>query len=209
MKTYIAPFAIAAAGALALLVAGSARDHAAGHTETGKVQPMSGTATATIGGGCFWCVEAVFERIDGVTGVVSGYAGGTVPNPTYRAVCTGTTGHAEVVQVHYDPAVVSYEKLLETFWECHDPTTPDRQGADVGTQYRSVIYAHDDVQLRAAARSKAEAQKRFVDPIVTEIAPLTAFYPAEEYHQDYFAKNPDAAYCRFVIAPKLKKLKME
>ena len=161
---------------------------------------------ATLGGGCFWCLEAVYERVDGVVSVVSGYAGGTTVNPTYEQVCTGTTGHAEVVQITFDPKKISYEEILKIFWNAHDPTTLDRQGADIGTQYRSVIFTQSDEQRKAAELSKREAQKDFDDPIVTEITPLVAFYPAEEYHQDYFAKHPDAAYCTFVIAPKLKKL---
>ena len=161
---------------------------------------------ATFGAGCFWCVEAVFERLDGVQSVVAGYAGGTKANPTYEEVCTGTTGHAEVAQITFDPAKVSYEKLLDLFWKAHDPTTLNRQGADVGTQYRSVIFYHDERQRLAAEKSKAEAAKHFSEPIVTEIKPLDKFYEAENYHQDYFRNHPDAPYCRFVIKPKLEKL---
>lgn len=161
---------------------------------------------ATLGGGCFWCLEAVYERIDGVKSVVSGYAGGTAANPTYEQVCTGKTGHAEVVQVEYDPKIVSYERLLHLFWECHDPTTMNRQGNDVGAQYRSVIFYHDEKQKEAAEKSKKAAAGMFTDPIVTEIVPLKAFYKAEKYHQDYFQNNPNAPYCTFVIKPKLKKM---
>lgn len=161
---------------------------------------------ATFGGGCFWCVEAVFERLDGVKAAISGYAGGTTVNPTYEEVCTGTTGHAEVVQITFDPLKVSYDDLLRLFWNAHDPTTLNRQGADVGTQYRSVIFTHSEEQRLAAERSKRDAQKDFDDPIVTEIQPLVAFYKAEAYHQDYFDNNRNAPYCTFVIAPKLKKL---
>ena len=161
---------------------------------------------AVFGAGCFWCVEAVFQRIDGVTSVTAGYAGGTVPNPTYEAVCTGETGHAEVIQITYNPAIVGYERLLRIFWECHDPTTLNRQGADVGTQYRSAVFTSTEQQRQLAEISKREAQKNFQDPIVTEILPLDRFYPAEEYHQDYFTNNPGAPYCRFIITPKLKKL---
>ena len=161
---------------------------------------------ATFGGGCFWCTEAAFERLDGVKEVVSGYAGGTVPNPTYEAVCSGKTGHAEVIQVTYDPDRVSYEQLLELFWQVHDPTTLNRQGADTGTQYRSIILYHNDSQRDQAERSKAEAQKNFSGPIVTEIVPLKTFYKAEGYHQDYFENNPNAPYCIFVIKPKLNSL---
>jgi len=166
-------------------------------------------ARATFGGGCFWCTEAVFETEPGVKSVVSGYAGGHVKDPTYRAVCEGTTGHAEVIQIEFDPSVVTYERLLELFWDAHDPTTLNRQGADEGTQYRSIILVHDEAQKLAAEKSKAAAQPRFRNPIVTEIAPLADFYPAEGYHQDYFRNNRGAPYCRAVIAPKLKKLGRE
>jgi peptide-methionine (S)-S-oxide reductase len=174
--------------------------------ERGKAVRME---QATFGAGCFWCVEAVFERLDGVTSVVAGYAGGTTANPTYEEVCTGTTGHAEVAQITFDPSKTSYEKLLEAFWKSHDPTTLNRQGADVGTQYRSVIFTHNEQQKRTAETSRAAAQKEFDDPIVTEIQPLKVFYPAENYHQDYYKNNQNAPYCVFVIKPKLKKLKLE
>lgn len=173
-----------------------------------KGTKMSTLEKATFGAGCFWCVEAVFERLAGVESVVAGYAGGTKPNPTYEEVCTGETGHAEVVQITFDPSKVSYEKLLEVFWEAHDPTTLNRQGEDVGTQYRSVIFYHDEKQKAAAEKSKKEAQKKFNDPIVTEIQPLAQFYRAENYHQDYFRNNPNAPYCVYVIKPKLKKLNL-
>jgi len=162
---------------------------------------------ATFGAGCFWCVEAVFERLDGVKSVVSGYAGGHVVNPTYEQVCTGNTGHAEVARITFDPSVISYERLLEVFWISHDPTTLNRQGADIGTQYRSAIFYHDERQKAAALSSKAEAQERFNAPIVTEIVPLDSFYEAEDYHQDYFRNNRNAPYCRMVIQPKFDKLK--
>lgn len=161
---------------------------------------------ATFGAGCFWCVEAVFERLDGVQDVQSGYAGGQTVNPTYDDVCTGSTGHAEVIQITFDPGKIPYEKLLDLFWKAHDPTTLNRQGADVGTQYRSVIFTHSSHQKAAAEASKAAAAKSFRNPIVTEIRTLDTFYPAETYHQDYFRKNPDAPYCRIVIQPKLNKL---
>ena len=166
------------------------------------------TETATFGGGCFWCMEAVFERIDGVRSVTSGYAGGSVAHPTYQQVCAGGTGHAEVIQVEYDPAVITFEQLLGRFWSAHDPTTKDRQGADVGSQYRSVILYANEQQRIAAEKSKARviAAGDFSDPVVTEIVPLKAFYKAEGYHQDYFRNNPNAPYCVFVIKPKLKKL---
>lgn len=174
-----------------------------------KGTPMSSYELATFGAGCFWCVEAVFQRIPGVISVMPGYAGGNTPNPTYEEVCTGKTGHAEVAQITYDPTKVSYEKLLEVFWQAHDPTTLNRQGADVGTQYRSAIFFHSEQQRRAAEKSRAEAQKLFDDPIVTEIVPLKAFYKAENYHQDYYKNNPNAPYCVFVIKPKLKKLGLD
>jgi peptide-methionine (S)-S-oxide reductase len=169
-------------------------------------KPASKTELATFGGGCFWCTEAVLERVPGVLKAVSGYAGGKVDNPSYEEVCTGRTGHAEVIQIEFDPAVVSYEKILEVFFESHDPTTLNRQGADEGTQYRSVIFYHDQAQQVAAGRARLAAQAHHADPIVTEIAPLTRFYAAEKYHQDYFRNNPNAGYCSFVIKPKVKKL---
>lgn len=164
---------------------------------------------ATFGAGCFWCVEAVFERLDGVSSVVAGYAGGNRPNPTYEQVCTGATGHAEVAQITFDPKKISYEKLLDVFWKAHDPTTLNQQGADRGTQYRSVIFYHDEKQKPAAETSKRNAAKQFEDPIVTEIKPLDHFYEAENYHQDYFKNNSNAPYCRFVIKPKLDKLHLD
>jgi peptide-methionine (S)-S-oxide reductase len=174
-------------------------------TQSLQTNTPSRTATAVFGGGCFWCMEALFETIPGVLSVTSGYAGGHVPHPTYKQVCSGTTGHAEVIQVVYDPARIRYEDLLEAFWEAHDPTTLNRQGNDVGPQYRSIILYADESQRQAAERSKARAAKRFSRPIVTEIVPLDRFYPAEAYHQDYFRKNPTEAYCQLVIRPKLEK----
>ena len=167
---------------------------------------MAANEKATLAGGCFWCLEAVYKRISGVASVTSGYAGGEVTNPTYKQVCTGTTGHAEVVQIEFDPAVISYGQILDLFWEAHDPTTLNRQGADVGPQYRSAIFYHDEEQQQRAVESKERAQAQFKEPIVTEITALDTFYPAEDYHQDYFDLNPQAGYCRVVIAPKLKKL---
>ena len=164
------------------------------------------TAFANFGGGCFWCVEAVYQRIPGVKSVTSGYAGGQTENPTYEQVCTGTTGHAEITRVEYDPKIVSYDKLLYYFWDAHDPTTLNRQGADVGTQYRSIILYNNDAEKLAAEKSKADAQKNFRNPIVTEIVPLKKFYPAEKYHQNYYNDNPDAGYCRVVIKPKVEKI---
>lgn len=161
---------------------------------------------ATLGGGCFWCLEAAFELLDGVTNVVSGYAGGRTADPTYEEVCGGDSGHAEVVQITFDETKIGFEDLLELFWKCHDPTTPNRQGADVGSQYRSIILYHDDSQKAAATKSIASAAKRFQARIVTELLPLEIFHPAEDYHQDYFRKNPRAGYCQAVIRPKLEKL---
>jgi peptide-methionine (S)-S-oxide reductase len=166
---------------------------------------------ATLAGGCFWCLDAVFRGLKGVEQVVSGYAGGTVPNPSYEAVCTGSTGHAEVVQVTFDPAVLSYRDLVEVFFGIHDPTTLNRQGADVGTQYRSAIYFHTPEQERTAREVIAalERDQVFDAPIVTAVEPATEFYPAEEYHQDYFRRNPGQGYCRAVIAPKVAKFRKE
>lgn len=167
------------------------------------------TEVATLAGGCFWCLEAVFEQLNGVKKVMSGYSGGHVPNPSYEAVCTGTTGHAEVTQVTFDPDVISFRDLLGVFFTIHDPTTLDRQGGDVGTQYRSAIFYHDDEQRRVAAEfvGELEAEHVFDESIVTKIEPLEAFYPAEEYHREYYRRNPNQAYCRAVIAPKVAKLR--
>ncbi len=169
---------------------------------------MATMEKATLGGGCFWCLEALFVQIPGVKKVISGYAGGSTPNPSYEEVCGGRTGHAEVVQVSFDPEIVSYWEILDLFWRGHDPTTLNRQGHDVGTQYRSVIFYHDETQRLQAEESKAalEAAKLYNAPVVTEIVPLRAFYPAEDYHQDYYARNPDAPYCTYVIRPKLERL---
>jgi peptide-methionine (S)-S-oxide reductase len=165
--------------------------------------------TATLGAGCFWCVEAVLQQLDGVQDVTSGYMGGAVENPTYEAVCSGTTGHAEVVQVTFDPAVISYADLLQWFWKLHDPTTLNRQGADVGTQYRSVIFTHSAEQEKQAQASKLLAAKDFERPIVTEISSASTYYEAESDHQDYYALNRQQGYCRAVIRPKLEKLGLE
>jgi peptide-methionine (S)-S-oxide reductase len=171
----------------------------------------NGLQTAVIGGGCFWCIEAVFERIAGIESAVSGYAGGNVPDPTYQQVTTGTTGHAEVVELTYDPAVISYEEILELFWQAHDPTTLNRQGADVGSQYRSIILYGSEEQRQAAEKSIAgvNASGKYPDKAVTEVVPLTRFYKAEDYHQDYYVNNTGAGYCRLVITPKLKKLGLD
>lgn len=172
----------------------------------GPVMPTGGIEKATLGGGCFWCVEAVYQRIPGVVSVTSGYSGGAVKNPTYDQVCSGTTGHAEVVQIEFDPAKVSYAKILETFWKAHDPTTLNRQGNDAGTQYRSAIFYHSSEQQRAALESIRKVQPAFDDPIVTEVKPFEVFYKAEDYHQKYYENNANQAYCRFVIRPKLDKI---
>jgi peptide-methionine (S)-S-oxide reductase len=163
------------------------------------------TELATLGGGCFWCTEAVFQMLPGVKSVVSGYAGGHTKNPTYQDISRGDTGHAEVIQVAFNPEQISYETILENFWEAHDPTTLNRQGNDVGPQYRSIILYHSETQKLAAEKSKAAAQADFLSPIVTEIVPLETFYPGEEYHQNYYRNNPDQAYCRIVIRPKIEK----
>lgn len=164
---------------------------------------------ATFGGGCFWCVEAVYKELKGVKAVVSGYEGGARENPTYQQICSGATGHAEVVQITFDPAVIRFEDLLTVFWRTHDPTTLNRQGGDAGTQYRSVIFTHSDAQKEAAAQSLAEADASdlWPDPIVTEITPSMTFYPAEDYHQDYYELNPSQGYCRMVIDPKMRKFR--
>jgi peptide-methionine (S)-S-oxide reductase len=166
---------------------------------------------ATLGGGCFWCLEAVYEQLRGVQKVESGYAGGTTPNPTYRQVCSGTTGHAEVVQVTFDPAVISYGDILEIFFAMHDPTTRNRQGADIGTQYRSVIFYHTPEQKQAAEAliARLNADGLWDAPIVTEVVPLREFYKAEDYHQGYFRNNPAQGYCQAVVAPKVAKLRQK
>jgi peptide-methionine (S)-S-oxide reductase len=173
------------------------------------IAPTSGTELATFGSGCFWCTEAVFQEIKGVKQVVSGYSGGTLVNPSYRDVCEGKTGHAEVVQVAFDPTVVSYPELLEVFWRSHDPTSINRQGHDSGTQYRSVIFYHSDRQQQLAARYKKMIDEAgvFTSPVATQIAPYVAFYPAESNHQNYYADHPNEMYCRMVINPKIEKLR--
>ena len=184
----------------------STNDHAA------IAQPAR-TEVALFGSGCFWCSEAVYQRVDGVKSVTPGYAGGHTKNPTYEQVCAGRTGHAEVARIEFDPARISYAKLLDLFWSLHDPTTLNRQGNDVGTQYRSVIFCFSEEQKKAAEASKAalEQSGHYKNPIVTEIVVATAkdFYPAENYHQDYFNQHRDAPYCKFVIEPKLEKLGMD
>ena len=162
---------------------------------------------ATFGGGCFWCVEAVIQRLKGVEKVVSGYTAGMTENPDYRAICTGTTGHAEVIQVTFDPEVISYKDLLTVFMTTHDPTTLNRQGADKGTQYRSIILYHDDTQQAIAEQVLLSLKDHFPNPIVTQLEPLGIFYPAEDYHQNYYNRNSFAGYCQVVISPKVKKLR--
>lgn len=175
---------------------------------SGKNEDAGNLQTATLGGGCFWCLDPIFERLQGVHEVTVGYAGGEVRDPTYRQVCSGTTGHAEVVRVTYDPAAITFREILEVFFAFHDPTTLNRQGADVGTQYRSIILYESEEQRRTAEGVIADlnAQGLWEGPIVTEVTPLAAFYPAEDYHQRYFEKNPEQGYCRAVIAPKVAKL---
>ena len=172
---------------------------------------IAGTDKITLGAGCFWCTEAVLERVEGVKSAVSGYMGGHVENPTYRQVVTGETGHAEVAQIHFDPKVISLKEVLDIFWLMHDPTTLNRQGADVGTQYRSAIYYHSNEQKKVAEKSIAKLTEsgKFADPIVTEVTQASTFYTAEDYHQEYYELNKNAGYCRFVIHPKLKKLGFE
>ena len=170
---------------------------------------MSRTDSTTLGGGCFWCLEAVFEMVPGVTGVKSGYTGGSVVNPSYNQVCGGSTGHAEVVQIDFDPGVVTFRALLEIFFVVHDPTTLNRQGSDVGTQYRSAIFHHTDGQRETALDliGALDRDGLWVDPIITEVAPLEAFYPAEDYHDRYFERNGEQPYCQVVIAPKIEKFR--
>ena len=171
----------------------------------------STTEKATFGSGCFWCTEAVFQQLRGVKSVQSGYSGGEAPNPTYDEVCTGRTGHAEVVQITYDPAAISFDELLKVFWQTHDPTTLNRQGHDVGTQYRSAVFYHNDAQRRTAEayKQQLDAAGTFRAPIVTEITPFKNFYAAEDYHENYFRSNPEQSYCAAVIRPKVEKFKKE
>tara|TARA_B100000941_G_C28480318_1_gene541752 strand:+ start:557 stop:1171 length:615 start_codon:yes stop_codon:yes gene_type:complete len=177
-----------------------------GQNKKGSKMTKNNTEYAILGGGCFWCVEAVFERIDGVSEVISGYAGGQTKNPTYKEVTSGKTGHAEVCKVVFDPKLVTYDELLDIFWQAHDPTTLNRQGADIGTQYRSAIYYINDSQKKSSEIAVEKASKMFDKPITTEVKELDNFYLAEGYHQDYYENNPNAPYCAFVITPKIKKL---
>lgn len=166
-------------------------------------------ATATIGGGCFWCLEAIFSDLEGVLKVIPGYSGGHVPNPTYQQVCNTDTGHAEVVRIEYNPQVLSYEELVEIFFSTHDPTTLNRQGADEGTQYRSVIFYHDATQKQIALEVMERMASLFEDPLVTELSPLAEFYEAEQYHRNYFRLHPEQAYCQMVISPKVAKFRAQ
>ena len=198
-----------------ILLAGWIGLSASDFTHNNRYKAMNGNIsmiksdTATFGAGCFWCVEAVFSELKGVISVLPGYSGGTVKNPSYEAVCTGTTGHAEVCQIVYNPAVISYDELLEVFWEVHDPTTLNRQGNDIGAQYRSVIFYHNGNQKKLAGsyKQKLDHSGAFGKPIVTQIVPFQAFYPVENYHRDYFTKNPGQPYGQLVIAPKVDKFR--
>ena len=189
-----------------ILLTGSLGFFASAQTNLSLPMTTNHIETATLGGGCFWCMEAVYDRLPGVLSVTSGYAGGQTENPTYPQVCTGTTGHAEVTQITFDPAKLSYAQLLEVFWQAHDPTTLNRQGADEGTQYRSIILYHSEHQRLLAEKSLLAAQRELHRPIVTEIVPFTKFYPAEDYHQGYYDANTTQPYCAVVITPKLEKL---
>ncbi|MEO6847406.1 MAG: peptide-methionine (S)-S-oxide reductase MsrA [Chthoniobacterales bacterium] len=182
-----------------------------GLAQTPKDTPMNDkkTQSVTLGGGCFWCMEALYSAVNGVTVATPGYAGGKIPNPTYEMVCTGRTGHAEVVHVEFDPSVISYDEILNLFWKAHDPTTLNQQGADHGTQYRSIIITTNDTEKAIAEKSKAAAQKDFKQPIVTEITVDKPFYPAEKYHVDYYKNHPEEGYSSYVIEPKLEKFKKE
>jgi len=185
-----------------------AADGAQGTRQTMDTQ-LNGSELATFGSGCFWCTEAIFQNVKGVEKVVSGYTGGKIKNPTYKEVCSGLTGHAEVVQITFNPNLVSYDELLEIFWKTHDPTTLNKQGADVGTQYRSAVFFHSEKQKQLAEKYKVALDQSgaFDRPIVTEISPAVVFYPAEDYHQNYYNLNGDAPYCSYVIQPKLEKFK--
>jgi methionine-S-sulfoxide reductase len=218
----IAAAAVFGAAVLAITFAGSTDvsnptdAHGPQSSKAARAQPLAAAddaklQKATFASGCFWCTEAIFDRLKGVKSVVSGYTGGLVPDPTYERVCTGTTGHAEAVQITFDPAEIAYDDLLRVFWQTHDPTTLNRQGHDVGTQYRSAIFYHDDQQRKTAEQYKRqlEASKAFPAPIVTEITAFDAFYPAERYHQDYFELNPAQSYCSMVIRPKVEKFQQE
>ena len=205
MKTLSVYFSIAS---LVILGCFANNNYSVNSNQNTQESSEKGTE-AILGGGCFWCTEAVFEKINGVTEVVSGYAGGKSENPTYKEICTGKSGHAEVIRIIFDPAKISFAKILDIFGLCHDPTTLNRQGADVGTQYRSTIMFLSDEQKKIAEDWKKKLSNKFADPVVTEIVKAPIFYRAEEYHQDYYRKNPNQGYCSYVIRPKLKKLNLE
>lgn len=212
MKNKISFFAVSFLMALTSCTGQNSKSMSDSKTQTNNsmlVEDPQQTDTATLGAGCFWCVEAVFQNLNGVVSVTSGYSGGTISNPSYKEVCAGTTGHAEVCNVVYDPSKISFDEILEVFWKTHDPTTMNRQGNDVGTQYRSAIFYHSEKQKELAEKYKKElnASGAFDKPIVTEISPYTNFYKAEDYHQDYYNQNGDQPYCRFVIQPKVEKFK--
>jgi len=209
MRTLITLLAALSGCAFFSCSAGCLRKKAAPAVAEEKKPMEAQTESIVLGGGCFWCMEAVFDHVPGVKSVVCGYAGGHTKNPTYEEVCTDATGHAEVVRIEFDPAATSYAKLLEVFFNAHDPTTLNRQGGDEGTQYRSIILYADEAQKSAAEKARTAAQTGYSDPIATEIVPLATFYTAEEHHQHYFAKNPTAGYCRIVIKPKVVKLQQE
>jgi peptide-methionine (S)-S-oxide reductase len=199
-------------GLILLFVTACVAQPSKNDTQQHKSSPMNSntpTDTATFGGGCFWCTEAIFLQLKGVQSVVSGYEGGTMPNPTYKDVCTGTTGHAEVIRITYDPTTVSYADLLEVFFKTHDPTTLNRQGNDIGTQYRSVVFYHNEAQKELAQKAiqALNEEKVYDDPIVTTLEPASTFYPAEDYHQNYYNNNPNQGYCAAVIQPKVEKFK--
>jgi peptide-methionine (S)-S-oxide reductase len=215
MKTTQTLFTAGFMLAMALASCGQKQNQTADKPEIKSTKMASNSTTsastqlATFGSGCFWCTEAIFLQVEGIDKVESGYSGGKVKNPTYKEVCSGLTGHAEVIQVHFNPNVISYEELLEIFWKTHDPTTLNKQGADEGTQYRSVVYYHNDDQKKAAEyyKEKLDQSGAFDDPIVTEISPFTTFYKAEDYHQNYYNLNGSAPYCSYVIQPKVDKFK--
>lgn len=171
----------------------------------GKLYREESMELATLGGGCFWCLEAVYQMVEGVESIVSGYSGGQTRNPDYRSVCSGTTGHAEVVQISFDPKVITFPEILEIFWICHDPTTLNRQGNDIGTQYRSIIFYHSSEQKKQSEEAIQKASANFSNPIVTQVEELKEFYPAENYHQNYFQSNPEQTYCHYVVKPKIDK----
>jgi peptide-methionine (S)-S-oxide reductase len=209
MKTNLLFLTLVFVGCASIISCGQSNNNNRKKDKMENQAKKDGLELATFGTGCFWCTEAVFESLEGVADVVSGYEGGHVKNPTYKEVCTGTTGHAECVQVTYDPKKISYTELLQAFFRSHDPTSLNRQGADVGTQYRSAIFYHTDEQKKFAEEIKNELDKSgaYPKPIVTEIVPTETFYVAEDYHQDYFANNPEQGYCAAVIAPKLEKFR--